>query len=224
MGGGPRYADSLLGMNGSPWMVIQWHHGGFWIAFYSFLTVPSILFFFFSWLLVNINFCIFTELLLLQNLYHVLLYIYLHCLLSVTYHQTSWYQVIFLLFTLQYSLQYFQCVTLQTWFGCMLQHKTLQKCLLFFTSSKGRLKMSHTYGALLPDSVWACCRRSMCSQVGCPSFWHCLGGKIQVEMVCICDYIFCSIPGTAFSPGHGKQFVMIWEGICWDLENKLQSE
>lgn len=122
------------------------------------------------------------------------------------------------------TLQYFQCVTLQTWFGCMLQRKTLQKCLLLFTSSKGRLKMSPTYGALLPDSVWTCCRRSMCSQVGCPSFWHCLGGKIQVEMVCVCDYIFCSIPGTTFSPGHGKQFVMIWEGICWDLKNKLQSE
>lgn len=82
MGHGFRNGDTHLGKNIEYW-ILQWHPGGFCIASYSFLTAPRAFF----WLLINIGFYIFTELLLLQDSYHVLFY--LHCLLFGIFHETS---------------------------------------------------------------------------------------------------------------------------------------
>lgn len=83
MGGGPSNADTLLGVSikclYSDTMVVS-----------ALPFIPSQLFLgFISWLLVNIVFYIFTELLLLQDSNHVLLCIYLLWLLFGIFDQTS---------------------------------------------------------------------------------------------------------------------------------------
>lgn len=189
-------------------MIIQWCHGGFWVAFYSFLTIPSIYLFFFSgyyWILIFI---------FSQNCYYSKTSIV--CYFAFIYLDFYLWLITTLL-SVRGSFCCSPCSTLCSTFSVWHFRSGLDVC---FSIKRYR-------NACFPSlrGGWTChspmkpfCQtmhedRPQSAEFAASTTRACKScGKTAVKVAGICWYIFCSTPGMAFSLGQGKH-LSLWRVV-----------